>query len=168
VSGKVMIRIPGMAAMQPLSAAADIPVGALIDASHGRITLSTATDRDGHTQSATLWGATFVIGQRLAGHGMTTFRLTGGRLDCRRGRASTASASVRRRPARALWAQDHGGHFSTRGQNSVATVRGTSWATIERCDGTLTIVRSGAVSVRSNHTHRTVLVTAGHRFLARP
>jgi hypothetical protein len=39
--------------------------------------------------------------------------------------------------------------------------------TIDRCDGTLTIVREGAVVVRDLARRRRVLVTAGHRYLAR-
>jgi hypothetical protein len=69
--------------------------------------------------------------------------------------------------AHTLWASDHNGHYSTRGQNSVATVRGTIWGTVERCAGTLTIVRRGTVSVRTLHGHGSVLVRAGHSYLAR-
>ncbi len=66
----------------------------------------------------------------------------------------------------ALWAKDNHGQYSTRGQNSVATVRGTYWETINRCDGTLTVVKQGLVSVRDLHRHRTVLVRSGHSYLA--
>jgi hypothetical protein len=38
---------------------------------------------------------------------------------------------------------------------------------VDRCDGTLTRVTSGAVSVRDFRRHRTVLVRAGHSYLAR-
>ena len=68
---------------------------------------------------------------------------------------------------RRLWAKDNHGHFSTRGQNSVATVRGTRWQTVERCDGTLTVVSQGRVGVRVIGGHRTILVTAGHSYLAK-
>jgi hypothetical protein len=49
----------------------------------------------------------------------------------------------------------------------VATVRGTLWETIERCEGTVTLVKQGSVSVRDLHRHRTVLVRAGHSYLAK-
>ncbi len=68
---------------------------------------------------------------------------------------------------RSLWGRDHSGRFRTHGRDSVATVRGTTWLTQDRCDGTLTVVKSGAVSVRERRTHRTVTVRAGGRHLAR-
>ena len=68
---------------------------------------------------------------------------------------------------RKLWGRDSGGSFRTHGRHSQATVRGTRWLTVDRCDGTLTRVTSGAVSVRDFRRHRTVLVRAGHSYLAR-
>jgi hypothetical protein len=47
-------------------------------------------------------------------------------------------------------------------------VRGTEWETVDSCAGTLTHVKRGLVSVRDLHTRQTVLVPAGHSFLARP
>ena len=71
------------------------------------------------------------------------------------------------RRVRRLWGRDSGGSFRTHGRHSQATVRGTRWVTVDRCDGTLTSVRQGAVSVRDFVRHRTVLVRAGHSYLAR-
>ena len=48
-----------------------------------------------------------------------------------------------------------------------ATVRGTRWLTLDRCDGTLTRVTEGAVAVRDRRRGRTVLVEAGRSYLAR-
>ncbi|HKP21752.1 MAG TPA: hypothetical protein VJT68_09560, partial [Thermoleophilaceae bacterium] len=79
-----------------------------------------------------------------------------------------ANASyIRRDPVRRLWGRDRGGHFRTFGRHSQATVRGTRWLTADRCDGTLTRVAEGAVAVRDRARHRTVLVRAGHSYLAR-
>ncbi len=172
LSGSVTVRTPGSAALQSLAAASDIPMGSLLDAEHGVVLLTTAVDRLGHVQSATLWGGTFVIGQTAARRGMTTFTLAGP-LSCpgRARRASLLAAAARassRKPSRSLWAKDNHGHFSTRGQNSVATVRGTYWETVDRCSGTLTVVKRGAVSVLDLRRRRTVLVKAGHGYLARP
>jgi hypothetical protein len=68
---------------------------------------------------------------------------------------------------RSLWARDHHGAFRTHGRDSVATVRGTEWLTQDRCDGTLTQVLDGAVSVRGVRATRGVLVRAHHQHLAR-
>jgi ferric-dicitrate binding protein FerR (iron transport regulator) len=62
---------------------------------------------------------------------------------------------------------DGKGSFRTRGRTAAATVRGTRWGTQDRCDGTLVIVQRGRVSVRDLVRHRTVLVRAGHAYLAR-
>jgi virginiamycin B lyase len=171
LSGSVTVRIPGSSTLQPLAAAGDIPMGSVVDAELGVVLLTTALDRLGHLQSATLWGGTFVIGQTATRGGMTTFTLAGP-LSCpgRARRASLLAAAARassRRPSRSLWAKDKHGHFSTRGQNSVATVRGTYWETVDRCNGTLTVVKNGAVGVRDLRRRRTVLVKAGHSYLAR-
>ena len=49
----------------------------------------------------------------------------------------------------------------------MATVRGTAWYVEDRCDGTLTRVSKGSVSVYDRGRHRTVLVRAGRSYLAR-
>jgi hypothetical protein len=66
-----------------------------------------------------------------------------------------------------LWTADSHGRFRTHGRNSVATVRGTAWVTVETCEGTTTYVLAGAVAVRDLHLHKTVLVRAGHEYFAR-
>jgi hypothetical protein len=58
------------------------------------------------------------------------------------------------------------GKFRTRGRYSAATVRGTAWTTTDRCDGTLVTVQRGTVSVQDLVRHVTVVVRAGHRYLA--
>jgi hypothetical protein len=65
-----------------------------------------------------------------------------------------------------LWGSGKG-RFRTKGRYSSATVRGTIWLTADRCDGTLTIVKRGTVSVRDLRRHKTVKVKAGHSYLAR-
>jgi streptogramin lyase len=168
--GRVLIRTPGSSAARPLgSGAADIPMGSTIDASHGIVTLATAINSTGQTQSATLWGGTFVLRQATAPPGMTTFTLAatpGCPRHSRRAGVAVAAANKSGHGSR-LWAKDNHGHFSTRGHNSVATVRGTEWATAESCAGTLTIVKRGAVSVRDLRRHRSVVVRAGRSYLAR-
>ena len=59
------------------------------------------------------------------------------------------------------------GVFAPRGRYSAATVRGTIWDTIDRCDGTLTKVKRGVVVVRDNRKRRNITVRAGKSYLAR-
>jgi hypothetical protein len=172
LAGTVLVHTPGSLGLTPLTGSRVIPMGSVIDATHGRLQLTTASDRHGHTQSAILWQGIFSIHQSVFGHGLTTLALAGVRALCPRARShgarrATFAHASSRRSVRSLWAKDNHGHFSTRGENSVATVRGTFWETVNRCDGTLTVVKKGAVAVRDIHRHRTVLVTVGHRYLAR-
>jgi hypothetical protein len=81
------------------------------------------------------------------------------------GRARTSAR--RKPPVRRLWGSDHNGKFRTHGRHSVATVRGTKWITTETCAGTRTTVTEGAVSVRDKHRRKSVLIRAGHSYLAR-
>jgi hypothetical protein len=60
------------------------------------------------------------------------------------------------------------GRFRTRGRYSSATVRGTIWLTAERCDGTFTSVRVGALSVFDQAKKKTIILTARHSYLAKP
>ncbi len=173
LSGTVLVWLKGAQISQPLTGAENIPVGALVNAEHGALVVTTAVNRQGLAQSATVWGGSFVLQQGAATGGMTTFVMRSARpggCPARRrhaGHIAVAASSRSHKSAPTLWAKDEHGHFSTRGQNSVATVRGTWWGTQERCDGTLTIVRRGLVSVRSLHGRRAVLVSAGHSYLAR-
>ncbi len=68
---------------------------------------------------------------------------------------------------RQLWGKDNNGRFVTRGRSAVATVRGTAWFTRDTCEGTLVKVTSGSVAVRDLVRKVTVIVRAGHKYLAR-
>jgi hypothetical protein len=158
----------------PLERGASVPVGSVVDARHGEVTVNTAPREDGAKQSATFSGATFQVLQSKTGRVTTDIRLRGGSFaDCGRpsagsslfGRALAAS-SRSHKTVRSLWG--HGkGHFRTRGRNGAATVRGTIWLTQDRCDGTLVRVRRGLVGVRDFKKHKTVAVAAGHSYLAK-
>jgi hypothetical protein len=165
-TGVVMITLPGTANAVPLTGDDPIPVGAKIDARHGAVTLTSAVDSNGATQTGTFWGGMFTVTQSRTPGAYTELDLVGGRpSDC--SRAKRASVARRRSHSGAkLWGHDNHGHFRTRGQNSVATVRGTRWLTLETCKGTLTHVAQGAVSVRDLHAHKTVLVRAHHSYVA--
>jgi hypothetical protein len=117
-------------------------------------------------QDGLFWGAKFKTGQRRHGKGMTTLSLRGGAA-CPSATLAVASRKGKRKRRRGLWARDHGGLYRTRGNDSVATVRGTRWLTKDRCNGTLTRVKRGVVSVRDLRRHKTVVVKAGHSYFAR-
>jgi ferric-dicitrate binding protein FerR (iron transport regulator) len=165
--GHVRVRRPGDSRFVPLDAAGRVPVGSVLDARHGRVQLVSAVGSG--VQSGVFWGTRFRATQSRRGGGMTTLTLRGPELRrCGRTTAKLAFASKKkRRRVRSLWARDRHGRFRTHGHDSVATARGTAWFTRETCAGTRTRVTRGAVSVRDLRRHRTVLVKAGHSYLAR-
>jgi hypothetical protein len=60
------------------------------------------------------------------------------------------------------------GRFRTLGRYaSVTAGQGAFWLTADRCDGTLAQVRQGTVSVRDLVKKKTVVVRAGHSYLAK-
>ncbi|HET8755027.1 MAG TPA: choice-of-anchor Q domain-containing protein, partial [Solirubrobacteraceae bacterium] len=162
--GTVRVRVPGSDRFVALDEAGRVPVGSLIDARRGRVRLATAVD--GGVQAGLFWGSRFKTGQSRHGKGMTTLSLRGGSV-CPSASLATASRKGKRKRRRRLWARDHHGLYRTRGNDSVATVRGTRWLTKDRCNGTLTRVKHGVVSVRDLHRRKRVLVRAGHSYFAR-
>jgi hypothetical protein len=164
-SGTVTVQLPGTHAFVPLDQAASMPVGSVIDARQGTVTLQAALPGVG-AETGTFSGSRFAVHQDTRRH-LTELRLTGGDFGRCADRTLAAAGTRKKTVIRSLWGADHGGHFRTHGHNSVATVRGTHWLTEDRCDGTLTKVTQGAVAVYDRRTHRTVVVHAGHSYLAR-
>jgi hypothetical protein len=158
---------------QALRSDAELPVGATIDTRRGQVALSSRGCRGG-VQTGRFGGGIFSVRQPRSGCGRVDVYLRGGnfkscpRLTSRRRRRAgrTASASRSKR-VRKLWGRDRGGRFRSHGRHSHATVRGTRWLTVDRCDGTLTRVTDGSVAVRDYARHRTVVVRAGHSYVAK-
>ncbi len=172
--GGVRVKARGQKKFMTLSDPAAIPVGSTIDARKGHVVIASAVDAAGTLQTGTFHGGLFRI--RQGADGMIDLALKGGSFvrRCRSSRrratrafASSLARDVGRRVVRRLWGRDHHGRFRTHGRNSVATVRGTRWLVADRCDGTLTKVREGAVSVRNRATGRVIELKAGQEYLAR-
>jgi len=164
-SGTVLVRVPGATRAAALGDGASVPLGSIVDTRAGTVKLQTALPA-GATQTGTFHGGLFEVRQPVGGHGMTELVLRGALPTCPAGGARAAAVTRRRLP-RSLWGHDRHGKFRTRASNSVITVRGTTWFVSDRCDGTLTRVTSGRVSVRDLRTGRTVVLRAGQRHLAR-
>jgi hypothetical protein len=162
----VLVRLPGSTRAVALNDAASIPVGSILDARKGTVALSSALPGD-HTQTGTFHGGLFEVRQAAGARGMTELVLRGPKPTCTGAGTARAAAASAKRPPRGLWGRDDHGRFRTRGSNSVATVRGTAWYVEDRCDGTLTRVSKGSVSVRDLRHQRTVIVHAGDSYLAR-
>jgi hypothetical protein len=167
-SGTVTVKVPGASGYVALTDLTSLPVGSILDTREGSVTLNTALP-GGKTQSAIFHGGLFEVRQPQGAGGLTEVVLRGALTGCSSGgaRAAAVRRKKKRKPPRRLWGSDSKGKFRTRGGNSVATVRGTAWYVEDRCDGTLTRVSKGSVSVYDRGRHRTVVVRAGHSYLAR-
>jgi hypothetical protein len=163
VSGRVRVRLPGSDGFVELASAQDVPLGSTIDVKAGKLQLSSVPKKNGRPQRAKFFDGVFKVTQPGR---ITELRLNETLAPCRKGKA--ASVAAKRKPkTRRLWG-DGKGSFRTRGTYSAATVRGTKWLVQDSCAGTLTRVTKGVVSVRDNVRRKTIIVRAGHRYLAKP
>jgi len=190
VSGQVFIKYPagkGPRAVTPpkgfvpLKGAANVPIGSQLDTRRGRVAVTSAADTgSGKTQTSDFYDGIFAVKQSVPKKTpkkpvalITDLVLKGEppRSECAplKG-AAAAAAKKKKRAAKSvlgkLWGNGKG-KFRTTGKYSSATVRGTIWLTQDRCDGTLTTVKRGIVSVRDFKRQKTVSVKAGHSYLAR-
>lgn len=168
VSGKVLVKKPGTGEFIELEGTTEIPVGSQVNTLQGTIAL-TAGLGGGRTNTSQFNGGLFTILQQRVRNAFTTLRIDGGNFRiCRSGRALSVDsiAARRKRPVRRLFGSGKG-RFTTRGRYSSATVRGTRWLVIDRCDGTLTRVLQGVVRVRDFRLRKNVKVRAGRSYLAK-
>jgi hypothetical protein len=170
VSGVVLVRVPPSTAFVPLSSLQQIPVGSVIEATHGRVSVTTAAPHGG-TQTGEFFEGEFVLSQ--GANGLVVATLTGGNFSvcptarerAHKARASAASASGKH-VVRKLWADAHGS-FSTKGNYAAGAVAGTEWLTEDLCDGTLIRVTRDKVAVTNLVNHHRLTVKVGHTYLAK-
>jgi hypothetical protein len=164
LSGTVRIKTPGAAKFRPLTEGETIPVDSVVDTTAGKVSL-TSVDQYGEEQRASFFDGTFRVEQQ-PGHRLVSLQLQDGNPDrCGSEEEGQARASAAP-PGGTLWGSGKG-HFRTQGNFGSATVRGTIWFTEDTCEGTFVKVNRGIVSVRDYPRHKTVLVPAGHSYLAR-
>ncbi len=157
----------------PLTEARQIPFGSILDTSAGvaHITTATTAAAKGKDQFGDFGAGIFKLLQQRRQRGLTELDI----LDNHRARQVCASKGKRALAASGhpsskvlghLRANSHG-HFTARGQFSAATVRGTVWGVLNRCDGTLTRVTRGVLSVRDFRLRKTITLFTGQSYLAR-
>jgi hypothetical protein len=162
-TGKVLVRRPGTNTFVALTGAQSIPVGSTVDTTGGSVQLTSQPKAGAPGQTATFFDGQFKVTQS---HGITNLTLNEALAPCKT--KGKASAAAKKKPkTRKLWG-DGSGAFSTSGQYSAATVRGTKWLVQDSCAGTLTKVSRGVVSVRDNVRHKTIILKAGKSYLAKP
>jgi hypothetical protein len=81
-------------------------------------------------------------------------------------KAGRATMAAKAKVVRQLWGAGTG-KFRTKGKFATAAVRGTTWLTQDRCDGTLIRVTEGTVTVRDLVKKKNVTVSAPKTYLAK-
>ncbi|MDQ1680452.1 MAG: hypothetical protein QOI42_1311, partial [Frankiaceae bacterium] len=165
ISGTVLVKVPGGKGFSRLTSGDVIPVGSIVDATNGRVRVTTVLP-GGKLQSADFYQGIFKLAQ--AKSGLATMSLFGGSFKSCGGaaRAGGAVAAKSSKAVRHLWAAGKG-KYRTKGRFAAATIRGTTWNTIDRCDGTQIKVTKGTVAVTDFKRHKTIVVKKGHSYLAK-
>jgi hypothetical protein len=142
--GSVLLKAKGARRYQRLRRTRAVRLGSRIDATRGevRVIASTGSRRE----SGSFSKGAFVVDQTGGRPRYVELKLVGGDPGvCAQSAGAPAGAAqlsprvIRRLRGRAR------GHFRTRGSNSAATVRGTTWLTEDRCDGTVVTSEEGTV-----------------------
>ena len=175
--GTILVRVPNSPRYVPIASLTEIPLGSIVDARKGRARITTEVDaRTGRTQSSVFYDWFFRVLQTKGSKPITEARLvkgsfcpapaaSAGRARRRRPRrpaglqARSAAKARSKRKVRHLWGRGNGS-FRTGGKRSAATVRGTWWLVEDRCDGTLTRVKTGRVDVRDFRLKKTIRLAA--------
>jgi hypothetical protein len=132
-----------------LAGARQVPVGTIVDATAGSVAITAALPHSGRVQTGILEGGRFEVQQPRSGRGLVVMRLidNAGAGGCgrRRGSGRGAGRDLGHVLARVS------GRFRTRGRYATATSRTqtAAWSFGDRCDGTLTRVTQGRVTVTS-------------------
>jgi DNA-binding beta-propeller fold protein YncE len=184
VSGVVFVVIHGQ--LVPLTQPEQIGQGTVIDSLHGTFELVIAPGgtlaRDAaargkvKTQTGRFGGAVVRLHQATSGRsrGLTTvmmiesaFKGSPSQAICRAPGATpdASAAKLNTKTIQLLHASAHG-KFATSGRYSAATVQGTVWTIIARCDGTLVHAIKDEVVVTDFVRHKTIVLHAGQSYLA--
>jgi hypothetical protein len=154
----------------PLREARQIPVGSILDTTAGVARIATATAKAGQQQLGDFEAGIFKLLQRRRLRGLTEMDIidshSARQVCATQGKARIAAGHPSSKVLGRLTANSHG-HFTARGQYSAATVRGTIWGVINRCDGTLTRVTRGVLSVRDFRRRKTITLFTGQTYLAK-
>jgi hypothetical protein len=150
--------------VQTLSTGKKINLGSFIDATHGQVTVTSASDTHGSYQTALYYGGKFKTRQRGSKRPVTEAYLVG-KLGCKRHAKTATATAARKRKSRHLWGDSHG-NFRTVGRSSSASTRGTKYLVTDTCAGTTTKVVRGKVLIREFKDNTKHTVTAGHSFFA--
>jgi hypothetical protein len=188
VSGTVLIALPGGVAASaagargrahaslskglkfiPLTEARQIPVGSTLDTTRGVAKIATATNTPA-LGFGNFGAGLFKLVQQRKLRGLAEMNL----LNTHSPRQVCTTLGKRATVAKHLSSKvlgrlnvDSKGKFTTKGQYSASTVRGTVWSVSNQCNGTLTHVVRGVVSVRDFRKRKTITLFTGQSYLAK-
>lgn len=164
VKGNVTFKEPGQSA-RTLGDPIVVRNGTDVDATDGVVKITVERDTTGVLDSVDAWGGAFDVRQVAAKNAkaLTTLTLLGSS-----GQGARHVAQAARSRTNRLWVNGKG-NFKTRGKRASAIVRGTYWLTENTEAGDTKVrVQRGLVAVRDFVQRRTVLVSAGHTYTAKP
>jgi len=186
VRGRVFVKVPpgtklpplppgeatGLPGYRALSGLASVPVGSTVDARKGTVRLVTARGskkaRGKRNRSITsLAAAIFKFKQAQKRRGGVKAAATQIVMQTPPGRASACSAVPRPKGAIRRLVGTAKGIVRVVAGASTMTVRRAKWITEDRCNGTLTRVVRGRVSLADRRGRRAVQLAAGRRLLIR-
>jgi hypothetical protein len=163
VTGAVNLRLPGTHTFLPLRAGLQIPYLTVVDATHGEVSIATATGKGG-IQTGQFFDGQFVVTQGRDGTVLAA--LTGGNFSvCRRARSGRWN-SWGKHLVRRLWATASGS-FTTKGRYATAAARGAQWLTEDACEATLILATRNRVQVTDLVRHRRINLLAGQIYIAK-
>jgi hypothetical protein len=180
ISGEVFVKLPGRGLKQdggfiPLKGIASVPVGSTVDARKGELEMTSAangfaaSDKRAKQQRARIRAGIFAIKQKKA----------------KKGKAKSASISTdiglltppgaatacQKGPAKGIvrsLSMVVKGYYRALGGASTATARNATFVTTDRCDGTLTEVGKGRVTLAlKGSKKKPVTVKAGGAYLVK-
>lgn len=162
LTGSVFVKLPGTNTFVRLSSLRSIPMGSVINATHGTVQITVALP-NGTIETGDFYDGEFIVTQNSSGRVFET--LTGGSfVGCPTAASKTIhaqrfeAASAKKKRAtvvRELWGSAHG-DFTTKGRYGAAAVSGTIWLTQDRCEGTYFNVTKDTIVVTafaSPHRH---------------
>jgi hypothetical protein len=153
-----------------LTQARQIPVGSILDTRAGTVALTAASPTKGRDYTGDFTAGIFELLQHRGQKGLSDLvmmdTLNRRAVCASAGKKASAAKRVSRKVLGLLKSTDHG-KFSTRGDYSSATVRGTAYSVEDTCAGTLTTVTRGSVVVDYFRRHKAITLKEGQSFLAK-
>ncbi|WP_028065809.1 thrombospondin type 3 repeat-containing protein [Solirubrobacter soli] len=180
LSGEVFVKLPGRSLKQnggfvPLKGIASVPVGSTVDARKGELEMKSAangfaaSDKRAKQQTARIKAGIFAIRQKKAKKG----KAKSASISTDIGLLSPpgAEAACQKGPAKGIvrsLSMVAKGLYTAVGGASTATARDATFATTDRCDGTLTEVGKGRVTLAlKGSKNKPVTVKAGTAYFVK-